>query len=152
MKIMKIEIELKEFSGYEYTGEYRFPIDNDEWGHDPNHSSDQLRALTPKRKLFILRKIEPIITLSARIILSYPDYTCRMFDFYEVYKGDRKVLCLKDTNRSYLLAGSMQGCFKYVYECSIAGIDGFFIAHSATKTHNGKTIHPVGALFYKVEK
>lgn len=148
MKTTNIKIELREFEGFEYTGEFRYPVDHEEWGHNPEYSTDQVRALTPKRRLFILRKVEPP-SLSARLTLGFPNYTNRVFDFYEIYKGDRKVLCLKDTNRSYLAAGSMQGFFKFVYE----GPSGFILNISSIMTDSpagDKTIHPVGALFYKV--
>ena len=52
---MKIEIDLPEFNGFIYTGEYRQP-EHDEYGcRGPG--GDQIRNCHPNHDLFILRKV-----------------------------------------------------------------------------------------------
>ena len=71
---MKIEIELPEIEGFEYTGEFRKPKDGEYFKADVLGVQ---KGNGVKVNRLILRKIE---TMEGRIKAEYPDYEVEMLD------------------------------------------------------------------------
>ena len=131
---MKIEIELPDFDGYEYTGEHRYPL-HDEWGcRGPNQ--DQVRNCNPLGALFILRRIVKEPTLLERIEEKWPDKEVVMLEW-----GSDS---LKIGNWGHYHAQSMKGFVGYVYD-----IEGLFTKVSPTFRGTNNTNFPVAVLFNK---
>ena len=132
---MRIEIELPDFEGYEYTGEHRYPL-HDEWGcRGPNQ--DQVRNCNPLGALFILRKIVKEPSLLERIEEKWGDKEVVMLEW-----GSDS---LKIGNWGHYHAQSMKGFVGYVYEVGDTLMD----IITPTKILNQKALLPIAGLFTK---
>jgi hypothetical protein len=144
---MKIEIELPERKGFEYTGEFRRP-EAGEWGYC--HIQDTVfEALCLNigdyRPCHILKEIKPKeLTLEEKVKAKYPDY---------------EVLMLID-DRDILMFPRFGDEFKHVEAQSIKGFHGYvyhrewdnnyyFRYYAADVLNSGKYIQPIAVLFNK---
>ena len=137
---MKIEIELPDFEGYEYTGEHRYPL-HDEWGcRGPNQ--DQVRNCNPRGALFILRKIVKEPTLLERIEEKWGDKLVQLL----TYNDSNGFLSIEGDEdcEPHVLAQSIKGFVGYVYD-----IEGLFTKVSPTFRGTNNTNFPVAVLFTK---
>ena len=152
---MRIEIELPEIEGFEYTGEYRAPKLGESFlnyqGEIITFLDGSMDEINP-----ILRKLDPP-NLEDRIKAEFSDKHVVMLEFMQ--EGDDKRESLKITSddysyechsgiyhEDYLSAQGMKGFYKYVYEVEAGKL---FPQRSPTTGHgiDQETIMPVAVLF-----
>ena len=110
---MKIEINLPEFKGFAYIGEYRKPLRHDCF-LDHDHTmivTDDDGHYTDDYVFIYIREPKPEPTLLERIEAAYPDR--KIYRLYWV--DDYLYLNRNHQEFGHLHAQSMKGFYKYVY-------------------------------------
>ena len=137
---MKVEIELPEIAGYEYTGESRTPL-NGEWFM---FEGEALNDRDQTSHYYILRKIpKPEPTLLERIEAAYDKYRVELLMW-------EPNLCLR-TGDFHTVALSMKGFAGYVYEDEVQGKAIFGLSGHPVNCDRmgGFKGHPIAVLFEK---
>ena len=142
---VKIEVELLELDGFEYTGEYR-RAEPGEWYLDSkNKINSNPNSLITCYEYLIIIPQEPE-SLKDRIKAQYPDYDVVMLKENEVFD-----LVLNAPGLPlHCNAQSMKHFHRYVYEGSESG---FYDARRPTDSNmHNKTILPCAVLFSRGEE
>ena len=139
---MKIEIELPEREGFEYTGEYRKP-NVYEWGYcwlnDKIFQADNCKE--DYRLCHILKKIEP--TLEEKVKAKYPDYEVVMLiksgSFWGLWRNPHGPF------QPHVMAPSLTGFYRYVYQHLNGDWD--TICNPTMNWDKNVTLLPIAVLF-----
>ena len=150
-----------ESAGYDLV--YRLVIEDDKWyfyredsgmkvgfegvdkGKNLDLSPEEYRTLRPARPDFEIP--QPEKTLEQKIQEKWPDKEVVMLQESTCYKHNREALFFGESDNYHVVAQSMKGFYKYVYEIEGELVDDREATVSCLET--GKTIQPIAVLFNK---
>ncbi len=142
----KIQVELPEFDGFEYTGEYRRAQKSECFYNGTEQIGFNAVDGLTMQEVPILKRTEPQ-TLEDRIKAEYSGYEVVMCKWDNDLKTDSKMLFFGSTNNYHVCAQSMPFFHEYVYE----GSEGLFTDMDTVLKIGIHTIQPVAALFEVAE-